>query len=132
MDRRASSVVPSVCVQIPDQPQLPTTPFEPHKAIHTLTPCVRSGDGDDVAPPERRLTVLAMQLAVLEKVVSLLGTLAFITATVALLGGFAITLGRTDFWCITVLLLTEGARIQGRSHELEWQQRATPTWRPPV
>lgn len=98
------------------------------------TPHTRSGvDGCDVAPPEHRLTVLAMQLAVLEKAVSRLGTLAFIWATVVLLGGFAITLSRTDFWCITVLLLTEGARIQGRSHELQWQQRAAP-WRccPPV
>ncbi|KAF7072868.1 hypothetical protein CFC21_077944 [Triticum aestivum] len=132
MDGRASVAVPSVCIQIPDQLQLRTTPFEPQKAI--LTPRIRSGvDGCDAVPPEHRLTVLAMQLAVLEKAVSRLGTLAFVWATVVLLGGFAITLSRTDFWCITVLLLTDGARIQGRSHELQWQQRVTPWWGcPPV
>jgi hypothetical protein len=127
MERRASFVVPSVCITIPDPLQLSATPFEPQKAMIMMTPHgVRSGVDDlNVAPPEHQLTVLAMQLAVLEKAVSRLGTLAFIWATVVLLGGFAITLSCTDFWCITVLLLTEGARIQGRSHELEWQQRAT-------
>jgi hypothetical protein len=124
MERHASFSVPRVCIRIPDQLQLPATPFEPQKA--TMTPRVRSGaDDPNVAPPEHQLTVLAMQLAVLEKAVSRLGTLAFIWATVVLLGGFAITLSCTDFWCITVLLLTEGARIQGRSHELEWHKRAT-------
>lgn len=129
MDRRASMSSRSVLVQIPDQ--LPTL-FEPQKAI--MTPNIRAGvdddDDGDAAPPERRLTVLALQLAVLEKAASRLGTLGFIWATVVLLGGFAITLGRTDFWCITVLLVVEGARILGRSHELEWQHEAT--WRSPV
>uniref|UniRef100_A0A0E0K8P8 Uncharacterized protein n=1 Tax=Oryza punctata TaxID=4537 RepID=A0A0E0K8P8_ORYPU len=128
MDRRASMSTRSVLVQIPDQ--LPTL-FEPQKAI--MTPHIRAtvdDDDDDAAPPERRLTVLALQLAVLEKAASRLGTLGFIWATVVLLGGFAITLGRTDFWCITVLLVVEGARILGRSHELEWQHEAT--WRSPV
>ncbi|XP_047059024.1 uncharacterized protein LOC124665675 [Lolium rigidum] len=124
MERHASFAVPRVCIRIPDQLQLPATPFEPQKAM--MTPRVCSGaDDPNVAPPEHQLTVLAMQLAVLEKAVSRLGTLAFIWATVVLLGGFAITLSCTDFWCITVLLLTEGARIQGRSHELEWHQKAT-------
>ncbi|XP_040378702.1 uncharacterized protein LOC102708230 [Oryza brachyantha] len=119
----------SVRVQIPDQ--LPTL-FEPQKAI--MTPHSRASvddeDDGDAAQPERRLTVLALQLAVLEKAASRLGTLGFIWATVVLLGGFAITLGRTDFWCITTLLLVEGARILGRSHELEWQHEAAS--RPPV
>ncbi|KAM0875511.1 hypothetical protein ACQ4PT_036736 [Festuca glaucescens] len=118
MDHRAS-----FAVRIPDQLQLPPTPFEPQKAI--ATPHVRSSVADyDGALPERMLTVLAMQLAVLEKAVNRLGMLAFVWATVVLLGGFAITLSCTDFWCITVLLLIEGARIQGRSHELGWQHRA--------
>uniref|UniRef100_A0A0D9VPH4 Uncharacterized protein n=1 Tax=Leersia perrieri TaxID=77586 RepID=A0A0D9VPH4_9ORYZ len=131
MDRRASmSAGRNVRIQIPDQ--LPTL-FEPQKAI--MTPHIRASvgneyDDDDAAQPERRLTALALQLAVLEKAASRLGTLGFIWATVVLLGGFAITLGNTDFWCITALLLVEGARILGRSHELEWQHEAT--WRPPV
>ncbi|TKV98245.1 hypothetical protein SEVIR_9G546400v4 [Setaria viridis] len=121
MDRRVSLATRSVRVQIPDQ--LPTL-FEPQKAV--MTPHIRaSTDDDDAAPPERRLTVLALQLALLEKAASRLGTLGFIWATVVLLGGFAITLGQTDFWCVTALLLVEGARILGRSHELEWQHEAT-------
>ena len=43
-----------------------------------------------------------------------LGALGFIWATVVLLGGFAITLERVDFWCVTVILLVEGARIFSR------------------
>jgi hypothetical protein len=77
------------------------------------------------AGPERRLTLLALRLAVLEKVASGLGALGFIWATVVLLGGFAITLERVDFWSVTVILLVEGARIFSRSHELEWQHQAT-------
>ncbi|CAN6334209.1 unnamed protein product [Urochloa humidicola] len=75
--------------------------------------------------PERRLTLLALRLAVLEKAASGLGALGFIWATVVLLGGFAITLGRVDFWSVTAILLVEGARIFSRSHELEWQHQAT-------
>ncbi|CAL4937617.1 unnamed protein product [Urochloa decumbens] len=130
MDRRVSLATRSVRVQIPDQ--LPTL-FEPQKAV--MTPHIRAStddDDDDAAPPERRLTVLALQLALLEKAASRLGTLGFIWATVVLLGGFAITLGQTDFWCITALLLVEGARILGRSHELEWQHEATGRARRPV
>uniref|UniRef100_A0A804LDJ9 ARM repeat superfamily protein n=1 Tax=Zea mays TaxID=4577 RepID=A0A804LDJ9_MAIZE len=120
MDRRVSLATRSVRVLIPDQ--LPTL-FEPQKAV--MTPHVRASVVDDAAPPERRLTMLALQLAVLEKAASRLGTLGFIWATVVLLGGFAITLGQIDFWCITTLLLVEGARILGRSHELEWQHETT-------
>ncbi|VAI09853.1 unnamed protein product [Triticum turgidum subsp. durum] len=127
MDRRASFATPSfadpsIRVKIPDQ--LPTL-FEPQNANATPNPrATRSrspADGDAPPSPEHRLTVLALQLAVLEKAASRLGTLAFVWATVVLLGGFAITLSPTDFWCITGLLLIEGTRILGRSHELEWQ-----------
>ncbi|XP_044983823.1 uncharacterized protein LOC123450804 [Hordeum vulgare subsp. vulgare] len=123
MDRRAPSfAAQSIRVKIPDQ--LPTL-FEPQKAM-PYPRTTRSGSNpeaeDGARPsPERRLTVLALQLAVLEKAASRLGTLAFVWATVVLLGGFAITLSGTDFWCITGLLLIEGTRILGRSHELEWQ-----------
>ncbi|KAL9237585.1 hypothetical protein vseg_012115 [Gypsophila vaccaria] len=75
--------------------------------------------------PEKKLTLLALRLAVLEKSATGLGTLGFIWATVVLLGGFAITLDTTDFWFITVILVIEGGRIFGRSHELEWQHQAT-------
>ncbi|KAK9733703.1 hypothetical protein RND81_04G085900 [Saponaria officinalis] len=78
-----------------------------------------------IRPPEKRLTLFALRLAVLEKAATGLGTLGFIWATVVLLGGFAITLDKSDFWFITVILLIEGGRIFGRSHELEWQHQAT-------
>ncbi|KHN37554.1 hypothetical protein glysoja_007257 [Glycine soja] len=75
--------------------------------------------------PEKKLTLFALRLAVLEKAATSLGTLGFIWATVVLLGGFAITLDKTDFWFITIILLIEGTRIFSRSHELEWQHQAT-------
>ncbi|KAE9591426.1 hypothetical protein Lal_00039037 [Lupinus albus] len=79
---------------------------------------------EDIAP-EKKLTMFALRLAVLEKTATGLGTLGFIWATVVLLGGFAITLDQTDFWFITIILLIEGTRIFSRSHELEWQHQAT-------
>ena len=78
-----------------------------------------------VSAPEKQLTIFALRLAVLEKAATSLGTLGFIWATVVLLGGFAITLAKTDFWFITIILLIEGTRIFSRSHELEWQHQAT-------
>lgn len=78
-----------------------------------------------VRAPEKKLTLFALRLAVLEKAATGLGTLGFIWATVVLLGGFAITLDKTDFWFITIILLIEGTRIFSRSHELEWQHQAT-------
>ncbi|AED92635.1 unnamed protein product [Arabidopsis thaliana] len=78
-----------------------------------------------VPAPEKKLTLFALQLAILEKTATGIGTLGFIWATVVLLGGFAITLDGSDFWFITIILLIEGARIFSRSHELEWQHQAT-------
>ncbi|KAK2411891.1 ARM repeat superfamily protein [Trifolium repens] len=75
--------------------------------------------------PEKKLTLFALQLAVLEKAATGLGTLGFIWATVVLLGGFAADLEKTDFWFITIILVVEGTRIFSRSHELEWQHQAT-------
>ncbi|KAJ8767553.1 hypothetical protein K2173_017622 [Erythroxylum novogranatense] len=105
-----------------------TTIFEPQggiekrdssfaKSVNSPVPVVRA--------PEKKLTLFALRLAVLEKAATSLGTLGFIWATVVLLGGFAIVLDRTDFWFITVILLIEGTRIFSRSHELEWQHQAT-------
>ncbi|KAL1290469.1 hypothetical protein HN51_064894 [Arachis hypogaea] len=103
------------------------TVFEPRSSIGT-----RDSNGADVssatsgvAAPEKKLTLFALRLAVLEKSATGLGTLGFIWATVVLLGGFAITLEKSDFWFITIILLIEGTRIFSRSHELEWQHQAT-------
>ncbi|KAF7837216.1 Armadillo-type fold [Senna tora] len=112
-----------------------TTMFEPHglSGIEKRD----SGNSDEnsafptsttsssIRAPEKKLTLFALRLAVLEKSATGLGTLGFIWATVVLLGGFAITLDKTDFWFITIILLIEGARIFSRSHELEWQHQAT-------
>uniref|UniRef100_A0A0E0D0X5 DUF4220 domain-containing protein n=1 Tax=Oryza meridionalis TaxID=40149 RepID=A0A0E0D0X5_9ORYZ len=85
------------------------------------------GGGGGREPPEKRLTLFALRLAVLEKAASGLGKLDFVWATVVLLGGFASALSTTDFWCVTVILVGSGARVFGRSHELEWQHRSTLT-----
>jgi len=77
-----------------------------------------------VRAPEKKLTLFALRLAILEKSATGLGALSFIWATVVLLGGFAITLTNTDFWFITTILLIEGTRIFSRSHEIEWQHQA--------
>ncbi|GJN07812.1 hypothetical protein PR202_ga25676 [Eleusine coracana subsp. coracana] len=83
--------------------------------------------GSERDPPEKRLTLFALRLAVLEKAASGLGKLAFAWATVVLLGGFASSLRTRDFWFVTIILVGEGARVFSRSHELEWQQHATST-----
>ena len=106
--------------------------FEPHRQQSNPTPN-SSNDGSNssanlsVPAPEKKLTLFALRLAILEKAASGLGTLSFIWATVVLLGGFAVTLKSKDFWFVTVILLIEGTRIFSRSHEIEWQHQAT-TW----
>jgi uncharacterized membrane protein YozB (DUF420 family) len=66
--------------------------------------------------------LFALRLAILEKVASGLGELAFIWATVVVLGGFAVTLETVDFWFVTIILLIEGTRIFSRSQEVEWHR----------
>ena len=91
---------------------------------------VRSGSSAGYGrsdPPEKQLTLLALRVAILEKAASGLGKLDFVWATVVLLGGFVGSLNVTDFWCITVILVGEGARVFSRSHELEWLHHATET-----
>lgn len=108
-----------------------TTMFEPRSSIITKKDSSDTNYDSPETPsptaraPEQKLTLFALRLAVLEKAATGLGTLGFIWATVVLLGGFAITLDKTDFWFITIILLIEGTRIFSRSHELEWQHQAT-------
>ncbi|KAK4791621.1 hypothetical protein SAY86_032034 [Trapa natans] len=47
--------------------------------------------------PEKKLSLFPLRLAVFEKTATGIGALGFIWATVVLLGGFAITLDKTDF-----------------------------------
>ncbi|KAF8394467.1 hypothetical protein HHK36_020675 [Tetracentron sinense] len=109
-----------------------STIFEPRIEVNDTIEKKESSNAHCASPgrstlpaPEKKLTLFALRLAILEKAASGLGTLGFIWATVVLLGGFAITLDKTDFWFITVILLIEGGRIFSRSHELEWQHQAT-------
>lgn len=103
--------------------------YEPHsEAGSEPTPTQARGGGGGAAAvgaPEKKLTLFAFRLAMLEKSASGIGTLAFVWATVVLLGGFAITLERKDFVFVTVIIVTESARVFGRSHELEWQHQST-------
>ncbi|KAL3727426.1 hypothetical protein ACJRO7_032195 [Eucalyptus globulus] len=103
---------------------------EGQSSIHLDIPQLQKENESTISPPQflshkLKLTLFALHLAVLEKMATRLGTLGFIWATVVLLGGFASTLDRTDFWFITIILLIEGARIFSRSHELEWQHQST-------
>ncbi|XP_023733950.1 uncharacterized protein LOC111881788 [Lactuca sativa] len=109
---------------------VPINIFEPQSSVETSTSNENtsssvSGRRQVTRAPEKKLTLFALRLAVLEKAATGLGTLGFIWATVVLLGGFAITIDQTDFWFITIILLIEGTRIFSRSHELEWQHQAT-------
>ncbi|KAG0590221.1 hypothetical protein KC19_1G082300 [Ceratodon purpureus] len=75
--------------------------------------------------PEKSITLFAFRLTILEKTARGTGALTFVWATVVLLGGFSQYLSGTDFWVVTILLLTEGSRIFLLSNELEWQQART-------
>ncbi|XP_042475050.1 uncharacterized protein LOC122057114 [Macadamia integrifolia] len=108
------------------------TIFEPQRVDGDPLEKRDSSNADSGSPskptvnaPEKKLTLFALQVAVLEKLATRLGTMGFIWATVVLLGGYAIKLSRIDFWIITIILLIEGARIFSRSHELEWQHQST-------
>ncbi|CAH8276731.1 unnamed protein product [Arabidopsis lyrata] len=90
----------------------------------TPTPEPRRPTQLPVPAPEKKLTLFALRLAVLEKIASRLGSLGFVWATVVLLGGFAGSLEITDFWFVTVILVIEGARLFSRSHELELQHQS--------
>ncbi|XP_010255854.1 PREDICTED: uncharacterized protein LOC104596405 [Nelumbo nucifera] len=108
-----------------------STLFEPHAEATTPVGLGRPGSNNSSSAsstslaPEKKLTLFALRLATLEKAASGVGTLAFIWATVVLLGGFSIKLGKMDFWFVTTILLIEGTRIFSRSRELEWQHQST-------
>lgn len=124
-----------VCVQVVELHRLTAnggsgaTMFEPQSGIEkresSNEPSPVSPTTPAIRAPEKKLTLFALRLAILEKAATGLGALGFIWATVVLLGGFAITLDKSDFWIVTIILLIEGARIFSRSHELEWQHQAT-------
>ncbi|KAK2969362.1 hypothetical protein RJ640_028851 [Escallonia rubra] len=71
--------------------------------------------------PGAKLTSFASRLAMLEKAAAGLGALGFIWASGVLLGGFASSLAKTDFWFINVILLIEGIRIFSRRQIIRWK-----------
>ncbi|KAK1277052.1 hypothetical protein QJS04_geneDACA017800 [Acorus gramineus] len=123
----------NVCLDIVEEPNrlsntYSSNVFEPRESSDRADSINGRDRTDNNHAPEKKLTLFALRLSVLEKVASGLGTLGFIWATVVLLGGFAIVLDSTDFWLVTLILLIEGARIFSRSHELEWQHQSTSSW----
>jgi hypothetical protein len=88
-----------------------------------------------MADTEEIFTLVAIWLALLGKAVSGLATLAFIWATVVILGGFATIIETTDFWLVTVILFLEGTCTITRTRDCEWQHKATlklilnPSWK---
>ncbi|KAK2991109.1 hypothetical protein RJ640_002633, partial [Escallonia rubra] len=73
--------------------------------------------------PGAELTSFASRLAMLQKAAAGLGALGFIWASGVLLGGFASSLAKTDFWFINVILLIEGIRIFSRRQIIRWQHQ---------
>lgn len=129
----------SICLQISDlkakvseEGRAGLSPTAIYESAASSMDTKNTSSGQSVRPakllgraPEKKLTLFALRLAVLEKAATGLGTLAFIWATVVLLGGLGITLDPSDFWIITIILLIEGTRIFSRSHELEWQHQTS-------
>eukprot|EP00253_Pinus_taeda_P007904 PITA_07904 len=99
------------------------SPFDPQTEI--IESQESWGRSNMVTAPEKKIILFALRLAILEKAASGLGTLAFVWATVVILGGFAVTLKKVDFRFVSIILLTEGARMFSRSHELEVQHEMT-------
>lgn len=56
------------------------------------------------------LNSIVFCIAFLEWAGNAVGTVAFLWATVVLLGGFSTLLSRLDFWIATVMILLEGSR----------------------
>ena len=70
----------------------------------------RESSADMVRRKLRRLNQIVFCVAFLEWAGNAVGTLAFIWATVVLLGGFSSLLSTTDFWFCTVMIFMEASR----------------------
>jgi hypothetical protein len=57
-----------------------------------------------------RLNMIVFCVAFLEWAGNTVGTVAFIWATVVLLGGFCSLLSRMDFWFSAIMIFMEGSR----------------------
>lgn len=100
--------------------------YEPqrHPALHQDSSTrVGSDDLDAADVPERKVTLFALHVAVLEKTASHIGAICFVWASVVILGGFASDLDPRDFWIVTAIILVEGTRVFSRSNELDLQEQ---------
>ena len=70
----------------------------------------RESSADMVRRKLERLNQIVFCVAFLEWAGNAVGTLAFIWATVILLGGFSSLLSTTDFWFCTVMIFMEASR----------------------
>ncbi|CAO2162360.1 unnamed protein product [Urochloa humidicola] len=79
-----------------------------------------SGDAPaDVAVPELRLNVCLVSEVFVKILSTGVGALAFIWATVVLLGGFSTYLHKADFWVITVIVFIQAAKVVGLNSKTE-------------
>ena len=69
-----------------------------------------SGDTSDEELPELRLNVCLVSEVFVQILATGVGTLAFIWATVVLLGGFSTSLHKADFWVITGIVFVQAAK----------------------
>ncbi|PVH39298.1 hypothetical protein PAHAL_5G472900 [Panicum hallii] len=70
-----------------------------------------SGDtSDEELPEELRLNVCLVTEVFVQILATGVGTLAFIWATVVLLGGFSTYLHKADFWVITGIVFVQAAK----------------------
>ena len=71
-----------------------------------------SGDTSDeeLPVPELRLNICLVSEVFVQILATGVGTLAFIWATVVLLGGFSTSLHKADFWVITGIVFVQAAK----------------------
>ncbi|CAO2204034.1 unnamed protein product [Urochloa humidicola] len=75
----------------------------------------------DAAIREKRLNRFVWFVAFVEWSGNALGTLAFLWATVVLLGGFCMSLDPKDFWYNTAMIFVEAFRMFSRNYRLDDQ-----------
>jgi len=80
-----------------------------------------SGDTSDeeLPVPELRLNICLVSEVFVQILATGVGTLAFIWATVVLLGGFSTSLHKADFWVITGIVFVQASKVVGVNSNTE-------------